>query len=349
MRVAYTIEQCWHRVPGGTAVAAIETARALLVNDGIELVGVAARHSGPPRPPYEPPMAVHHLPLPRVALYEAWHYLRRPRIERATGPVDAIHATTIAIPPRSAPLVVTIHDLAFVHDPTHFTSRGLRLFRRGLDLARKDADLIVCPSEATARDCIAAGFERDRVAIVPLGVKAEPASEEEVARVRNHYGLDRPYLMWTGTIEPRKNLARLLLAYRSLGVDLDLVLVGPKGWKADLDALVGEDRTRIKVLGFVPQTDLGPLYAGATVFCFPSLLEGFGFPVLEAMAQGTPVVTSERTSTEELARDAAVLVDPTDPGAIARGIRSVTEDEGFACATRDVHVPRSTHGRERPN
>ena len=340
MRVAYTIEQCWHRVPGGTAVAAVETARALM-EGGIEPIGVAARHSSPPRPPYAPPMSVHHLPLPRFALYDAWHYLRRPVVERATGPVGAIHATTIAIPPRSAPLIVTIHDLAFVHGPTHFTARGLRFFRRGLDLAHRDADLIVCPSEATARDCIAAGFERERVAIVPLGVSSEPASEGEIERVRRHYSLDRPYVMWTGTIEPRKNLARLLVAYRSLGVDLDLVLVGPKGWNQDLDSLVGEDRAQIKVLGFVPQTDLGPLYAGATVFCFPSLLEGFGFPVLEAMAQGTPVVTSGRTSTEELARDAGVLVDPTDPDDIARGVRSVLEDDALARRLRDAGRARS--------
>jgi glycosyltransferase involved in cell wall biosynthesis len=341
MRVAYTIEQCWHRVPGGTAVAAIETARALRRRAGIELRGVAARHSAPPVPPYEPPMPVHHLGLPRIALYDSWHYLRRPRVDGATGPIDAIHATTIAIPPRSAPLVVTIHDLAFVHDPTHFTTRGLRFFRRGLTLAHRDADLIVCPSDATARDCLAAGFEQDRVAVVPMGVQSEPASEEEVARARRRYGLHRPYLLWTGTIEPRKNLARLLLAYRSLGGDVDLVLVGPRGWKGDLDALMDEDRTGIKALGFVPQSDLGPLYAGATVFCFPSLLEGFGFPVLEAMAQGTPVVTSEGTSTEELARDAGVLVDPTDPEDIARGIRSVMEDEGLARRLRDAGPARS--------
>jgi glycosyltransferase involved in cell wall biosynthesis len=341
MRVAYTIEQCWHKVPGGTAVAAVETARSLLGKDGIQLIGVAARHTTPPRDPYEPPMAVRHLPLPRIALYESWHYLGRPKVQRATGAVDVIHATTIAMPPRSAPLVVTIHDLAFVHDPSHFTRRGLRFFRRGLDLARKHADLIVCPSQATAGDCIAAGFERGRVSVVPMGVKADPASDEDAARVRRHYGLERPYIMWTGTIEPRKNLDRLLAAYRSLDADLDLVLVGPRGWKGDLDALVGSDRARVKVLGFVPQTDLGPLYAGAVVFCFPSLLEGFGFPVLEAMAQGTPVVTSKRTSTEELARDAGVLVDPTDPDDIARGIRSVIEDEGLARRLRDAGPRRS--------
>jgi glycosyltransferase involved in cell wall biosynthesis len=341
MRVAYTIEQCWHRVPGGTAVAAVEAARALMRISGIDLLGVAARHKTPARPPYQPPMEVHHLPLPRAALYEAWHHIRRPRVQKVAGPVDVIHATTIVMPPHSAPLVVTIHDLAFVHDPSHFTRRGLRFFRRGLELARAEADLVLCPSEATARDCVAAGFERERISIVPMGVRAARASDADVARVRSAYGLDHPYIMWTGTIEPRKNLARLIAAYRSLETDLDLLLVGPTGWNQDLDALIGSDRARIKEAGFVPAEDLGPLYAGAAAFCFPSLLEGFGFPVLEAMAQGTPVVTSERTSTEELARDAGVLIDPTDPDDIARGIRSVVEDDALASRLREAGPKRS--------
>jgi glycosyltransferase involved in cell wall biosynthesis len=341
MRVAYTVEQCWHRVPGGTAVAALEAARALRERGGIELVGVAARHAAAPPDPYEPPIEVRHMTLPRIALYETWHYLRWPRVERATGPVDVIHATTIAIPPRSVPLVVTIHDLAFVHDPSHFTGRGLRLFRRGLRLALAEADLVVCPSEATLRDCIDAGFDHSRLAKVSMGVRATPASAQDVARVRNHYGLNRPYIFWTGTMEPRKNLGGLIKAYRLIEDKIDLVLSGPKGWNEDVDALVGPDRSRVRVLGFAPQADLAPLYAGATVFCYPSLREGFGLPVLEAMAQGTPVVTSDRTSTEELARGAGILVDPTEPHLIAQGIRAVIEDEGLAGRLREAGPRRA--------
>src|SRR3990170_2089403 len=122
MRVAMTLEQSWHRVPGGTAVAALELARSLTQGDGLELVGVAAKHAREPDAAWRPPVPVAHLPLPRLALYEAWHRLRRPRVERATGPVDIVHATTFAIPPRSAPLVVTIHDLAFLTYPGFFTT-----------------------------------------------------------------------------------------------------------------------------------------------------------------------------------------------------------------------------------
>ena len=342
-RVAFTLEQCWHRVPGGTAVAAIELARALREHTTVELIGVAARHRRPAPAQFTPPIAVEQLPLPRLALYEAWHWLRGPRVERATGPIDLVHATSIAIPPKSAPLVVTVHDLAFLHEPSHFTRRGLSFFRRGLELAKRDADLVICVSHATVRDCINAGFDPDRLMTIPLGVDMARAEGHDVDRVKKTYGLGRPYIMWTGTIEPRKNLRGVVEAFRALPsqLGLDLVLVGPKGWNEDIDALVAPARERIRVLGFVPRADLAPLYAGADVFCWPSLREGFGFPVLEAMTQGTPVVTSKGTSTEELAAGAGVLVNPLDSEEIAAGLRSVLEDDALAAKLSDDGMGRA--------
>jgi glycosyltransferase involved in cell wall biosynthesis len=318
-----TLEQCWHRVPGGTAVAAVEVARELARRDDVDIVGVAARHRRPPSDIRLPPVRVHHLPLPQLALYEAWHYARRPRVERATGPVDVIHATGIALPPRTAPLVTTIHDLSYVAYPEHFSRPGLRFFRRALHLAREHADLVLCSSEATLEHCAAYGFDRSRLRHVPLGVRVEHATEEEVARVREHFGLTGPYVLWVGTIEPRKNLPALLQAFALVEADVELVLVGPKGWNERI-----RPQPRVRMLGFVPSTALPGLYAGAAVFCFPSLLEGFGFPVLEAMAQGTPVVTSLGTSTEELARDVGVLVDPSNPRSIADGINRALANSG---------------------
>lgn len=314
-------------------MAALGMARALNARDDVEVVGVAARHSSGPAPGYEVPVPVHHLLLPRLALYESWHRFRRPAVERATGAVDLVHATTIAIPPKTSPLVVTIHDLAFLHEPDHFTKRGLSFFNRGLQLARRDADLVMCPSEATARDCAAAGFDESRLRVIPLGVDVAAASDDQVRRAQIRYGLSRPYVMWTGTVEPRKNLRGLIDAWRRMERDLDLVLVGPKGWNEDLDSVIGSSSRpgrEVKVLGFVERTELDALYAGAALFCWPSLREGFGFPVLEAMAHGTPVVTSRGTSTEELAGDAAVLVDPADPSSIAEGLDRVLGDEALA-------------------
>lgn len=339
LRVVMTLEQCWHRVPGGTAVAAIGMARGLQRRKNVDLTGIAALHRGSPKEPWMPPVRVRHLPLPRIALYDSWHRFRAPRVELAAGETDVIHATSIAIPPRTAPLVVTVHDLAWLHAPEHFTARGRRFFSRGLELAVKDADLVLCPSTATLEDCREHGFSAERLRVVPLGVESRPVGRAEVQRARDRFGLTRPYILWTGTIEPRKNLDGLLQAYRRLSVDLDLVLVGPKGWNQDLDRLVSST-DGVRALGFVPVQDIDALYAGATVFCFPSLLEGFGFPVLEAMAQGTPVVTSAGTSTEELAGEAAVLVEPRDPESIADGIRRLLDDADLARTLAEAGTKR---------
>ena len=315
-------------------------ARALRKRGGVDLVGVAAAHRGPAEG-WVSPVEVKHHPLPRRVLYESWHRLRWPNVETATGPIDAIHAISLAVPPPEPRLIVTIHDLAWRHDRSHFTSHGVRFFDRGFALTQGEADLVLCPSKATLEDCAEAGIERTRLRLVPLGVDVERASPSEIADVRARHGLERDYVLWTGTVEPRKNLGRLLTAFQEVKPDVDLVLVGPKGWNEDLDRLVAPIKDRVKVLGFVPREDLGPLYGGARLSCFPSLLEGFGFPVLEAMAQGTPVVTSRGTSTEELAGDDAVLVDPLDADSIAEGISRILDDEGLAQRLADAGPRRA--------
>lgn len=340
VRVAMTLEQCWHRVPGGTAVAAIGMASALRDRGVVDPVGVAARHRDPAPAAWTPPIEVKHLGLPRVALYESWHRLRRPHVESATGPIDAIHATTFAIPPRTAPLIVTVHDLAFIHEPTHFTKRGLAFFHRGLDLARDEADVIHCPSQATADDCIAHGFARDKVRVIPLGVDTVGPSADEIAKVKAHLSIDEPYVMWSGTKEPRKNLRGLLEAWKIAAREKErLVLVGPSGWGEGWDEQL-KAAGRVMSIGFVDARSLRSLYAGASAFCWPSIREGFGFPVLEAMAEGCPVITSRGTSTEEIVGDAGMLVDPNDTNEIAAALNELLDDPARA---RDL----SQRGRQR--
>jgi glycosyltransferase involved in cell wall biosynthesis len=332
-RVAITLEQFWHRVPGGTATSIHGLVRALVERGDVELVGVAARHGAPPDG-LAPPIPVEHLPLPRLALYEAWHALRRPKVESVSGPVDLVHATAVAVPPCDAPLVMTIHDLAFLADPTQATRHGNRFFRRGTELARRHAELVLVPSEATAQECRDAGFAPDRLRVVPWGVDALPISPDEAAAVRRAHGIDRPYVLFVGTIEPRKNLRGVVEGMRQVaGRGVDLVVAGPEGWNEDLDAraavLEGTD-VRVHRLGYLPLHDLAALHQGARAFCFPSLREGFGMPVLEAMAQGAPVVTSAGTSTAEVAGDAALLVDPTDHEAIGGALARILDDPELA-------------------
>jgi glycosyltransferase involved in cell wall biosynthesis len=245
--------------------------------------------------------------------------------------VAVIHATAVAIPPKTAPLVVTIHDLAFLADPSHPTRHGGRFFRRATNLARRHADLVLCPSRATMAECEAAGFDPARLRLVPWGVTATPATEAEIERVRRVHRLRRPYVLFAGTVEPRKNLAGLTAAFRRLdGRDVDLVLVGPAGWNERLADRISDLGDRARALGFVPARDRDALLAGAAVFCYPSLREGFGLPVLEAMAQGTPVVTSMGTATEEVADGAGLLADPNDPASIADALAKVLDDATLA-------------------
>lgn len=314
--MAYAFEACWHRPPGGTAVAAVEIARHLGRDPGVELVGVAARHRSPAPAGLEPPVPVVSVPGPRAAVYEAWTRLGRPSIDRFVGPVDLAHATAPIPMPTAAPLVVTMHDLAFRRRPDQFPRRGRSLLERALAVARRRAAAIITSSERSRADLVEAGFAEPRVHVVPLGVDPRVATDAEVEEARRAHALPPQFALFVGTLEPRKNLRRLVSAMA--GVDLPLVVVGPDGWG---DAVTGLDRAAdVRFLGSLRPDDLRALYAAASVFAYPSEHEGFGLPVLEAMAQGTPVVTSAGTSTEEVAGGAAVLVDPFDPDAIRAGI-----------------------------
>src|SRR5207245_8806002 len=173
-----------------------ELARALDARDDVEAVGVAARHHEPPPPAWRPTIPVRHLWAPRNVLYELWHARApfAPRVERVTGPVDVVHATAVAFPRADAPVVVTIHDLAFLDDPALVTKHGLRFLTRGTALAREHARLVMCSSRATMDHCIAVGFDERRLRVVPLGVRATPQSLDDVARTRTKFGLAQPYV-----------------------------------------------------------------------------------------------------------------------------------------------------------
>jgi glycosyltransferase involved in cell wall biosynthesis len=204
-----------------------------------------------------------------------------------------------------------------VHHPEFFTARGNKIFRRSLALNVKRAAVVLCSSQATLNDCVAAGFATDRLRHVPLGVTTYEVTDADRQRVCQKYQLPDEFVLFVGTLEPRKNLSRLLAALESIDTAPPLVIAGIHGW--------GDNQLstthRVHSIGFVDSHDLPALYSLCSVFAFPSVLEGYGLPVIEAMAHGAPVVTSRGTSTEEVAGGAAVLVDPFNIESIADGIR----------------------------
>jgi glycosyltransferase involved in cell wall biosynthesis len=194
------------------------------------------------------------------------------------------------------------------------------------------ATRVLCVSATTAADLAERmDISPDRVDVTPLGTDLRPAPTERVAELRRRLGLDGPYLLGLGTVEPRKDLPTLVRAFAALAAELPhrLVLAGLAGWGAgELAAAVAASGVadRILVSGYVPEADKAALLSGADVFAYPSRYEGFGLPVLEAMACGTPVVTTTGGSLPEVAGDAATLVDPGDDAALAAALAKLATD-----------------------
>jgi glycosyltransferase involved in cell wall biosynthesis len=282
--------------------------------------------------------SIKELPLRNRFWTVVWHRLRVPfPADLLTGTVDVFHSPDYLLPPlRLGKKVVTVHDLSFLRYPEGAEPSLRAYLSASVPRSVREADLVLSDSESTRQDVIELlGVDRDRVEVVYPGVgQAFRVIEDQhhLAMVRELCGLDRPFILNVGTLEPRKNLATLLDAYAALrrrGLEHRLVIAGGRGWLYDgvfrrvEELSLKED---VLFLGYVAEEHLPALYCLADLLVFPSLYEGFGLPPLEAMACGTPVITSDSSSLPEVVGEAGLMVPSEEPEALAEATVMVLAD-----------------------
>ena len=268
----------------------------------------------------------------------ASNYLFAPTVKAAARDSDLFHVTPHLWRPPEGPLLTSmVHDPTPLLMPEAHTAGNIRYFHHFADHVMPRLDAMLTPSYAVKNDLIElCGAAEERITVVPHGVdeeffEATPA-QREVARAK--YDLPDRYVLFVGSVEPRKNLLGLIEAYSSLPQktqrEFPLVIVGASGWKNEtIQDAIGKN-SNVRLAGYVSRELLPALYEGCSLFVFPSLYEGFGMPVLEAMAAGAPIVTSSTSALPEVVGDTAILIDPEDIDDLAEAIERVLDDQQTA-------------------
>jgi glycosyltransferase involved in cell wall biosynthesis len=315
-------------------------------------------------PPLGPNFALRSIPLPRL-----WTHARLGPALAAARP-DLLFVPSHVVPLAHPASVVTIHDLGYLAFPEAHTARRRLELNLTTRWSLRAARRVIAISQATKDDLLRHyGADPGRVAVVHHGLSQGFGPVEDPAAIvaaRARHGLGAPYLLYVGTLQPRKNLERLIEAFalalqdegpktKEEGSDsgssfdlrlssLTLAIAGRKGWLSDAIERRARElgiAERVRFLGYLPDADLPALLSGATAFVFPSLYEGFGMPVLEAMACGAPVLTANSSSLPEVAGDAALLVDPRDTHAIAAAIVRLVHDRALRADLRARGLARA--------
>ena len=308
------------------------------------------------KPPAKPPVpdsipvadnAIHRpAPVAEHWLYRFWYRMRLPiPVQVVTGTIDLFHSPDFVLPPVSGgiPTLLTVHDLSFVHYPDTFPSSLVEYLNRVVPWSVKRATHVLADSAATRDDLQRVwNVPAEKITVLTSGVsnRFQPVANLESQRsVRQKYGLgEQPYFLSVGTVQPRKNYQMLVRAFKQVAVRLphQLIIAGGKGWLADglLQEIERQGlNERVQLIGFVDDDDLPALYSASTALVFPSLYEGFGLPLLEAMACGTPVLSSDASCLPEIINapegDAGILIDPTDEAGWAEAMITVAENRAL--------------------
>lgn len=340
MRVAIQVDQLFFAAPGGIGTYIRNLVPAMAARDpALGLSLFHARFASPEIPErWMRDHWVESLPETIASLYPRWNVLGRPPLPASLRSAEILHATNHAsVPPAGdgQRLVVTVHDLAFERFPNLFPRRWRILYRLGLRAAVKRADAILTPSRSTAEDVLSrTDVDPAKLHVVPLA-SSLPRGTLEVDEVLGRLKIPSPYVLFVGTLEPRKNLVRLIRAYRRVaaeGFPHSLVLAGPLGWHHEslMRELALRGPGEIVMTGSLSDDELDAVYRAADALVYPSLYEGFGLPVLEAMARGVPTIASTTSSVPEVAGDAAIGVNPRSVRDIGRAIESLLTDVDLA-------------------
>jgi glycosyltransferase involved in cell wall biosynthesis len=286
------------------------------------------------------------IPITERLLTIVWQRLRLPLpVERWTGPVDVVHAPDFVLPPaRASGTIVTVHDLSFRLHPEAAHERLRRYLESAVPRSLRRAARVLADSASTADDLRRLmSVPPDKISVLYPGVGAQfrrVADAAQLASVGEKYALPPRFFMHVGTIEPRKNLERLMAAYRAVreerGEDAGgLVLAGKPGWLSDPILAAARSTPGVMLTGPVADEDLPALYSAATALVYPTLYEGFGFPPLEALACGAPVITSNTSSLPEIVAGIGLMVDPLDRQVLAAALRRVLDDPAITEQARN--------------
>jgi glycosyltransferase involved in cell wall biosynthesis len=339
--------------PVGAGVYTVALASGLARRAGdVELHLLARAGDGDRWARWAPGASVHAVaPRSRPARL-AWEQLRGPSFAARVAP-DVWHGPHYTMPARSrVPTVVTIHDMTFFDHPEWHERSKVVFFRRMIRTSAAHADVLVCVSEFTARRLRRLVAPSGSVLVIEHGVdhgRFGVAGDRDVDLVLlAEHGVVPPYVAFVGTIEPRKDVPTLVRAFARIAAtrrDLRLVVAGADGWDAARvrEAIASSGvATRVVRPGYLPDATLTALYRQAAVMAYPSIEEGFGLPALEALACGTPLVTTDGSALAEIVADAALLVPPGDADALAGALTTVLDDDDLATRLRMAGPERAS-------